>query len=538
MSVTRPAETLRRLPMRRMLVVTPFVAIAMGAAVVGARARLPDNQIAVGVHLGDLDLGGKTLVEAKPAIEQWVLRKQTTHVTLHFAPDSGLNRTWKPDAAKLGLSVNVEGTLEAAGKAGRESLAGQVGHMLTGSKPVQVTAVPAADESRLKAYLSRQIAGDVNRKPKNARFVLLKGGAFGTHHEQNGRAVDIESSAAAIKQAWAGYLSVSPTGSPSGDTPQPDKPAESTAAPPDSKGQPPTSTGSAPDPSGPEAVLTAKVIPAAVSITDLNQINSILGAKSSYVNGTPSRLGNIRIAAKHINGTLLKPGDIFSYNEIVGPREEDGGYREAPILIRGKHDTGIAGGICQTSGTLFNAVLHSGLKIVQREHHSTPIGYLPIGLDATVAYGSIDFKFQNDTGAPVYVAATLNGRELTFTLFGKEVPGRHVALVRGAFSRTGPSYVTETDRSKPVGYRHVVEGGSGGCHVTWYRIIKVDGKVVHRDVISSRYSPHPGVVLVGAGAPRPRPIKRAPGAAPLAPTVSPGSGGPAPPAQPGVAPQL
>jgi vancomycin resistance protein YoaR len=255
----------------------------------------------------------------------------------------------------------------------------------------------------------------------------------------------------------------------------------------------------------------------------------MLGAKSSYVNGTESRAGNIRIASGHINGTLLKPGDVFSYNQIVGPRNEDDGYRVAPILISGKHEKGIGGGICQTSGTLFNAVLKSGLKIVQRECHSTPIGYLPVGLDATVSYGSHDLKFQNDTDAPVYIAATMRGRELTFSIFGKKTPGREVKLVQAGSSRWGGSYTTQHDRSKPAGYRRIVERASSGGSVTWYRLIKENGKVIHRDVISSHYIGHPGIVVVGTGARVSRPAKSSPAGAGSTPAVTPGAGGPAPP---------
>jgi vancomycin resistance protein YoaR len=514
-----------------MLVITPFFVIAMGAAVMGAHAHLPDAQIAAGVHVGDLDLGGKSPDEAKPALEQWAARKQAVLLTLRFAPDSGLTKTWRPDAAKLGLAVNVESTLEAAGRAGREDVIGQISHVFSGPKVVQVAPIAVSDDKRLTVYLKRQIAAEVNRKPKSARFVLLGNGGFGTHHEQNGVTVDVDASASAVKQAWASYLAASaaPAAPAAPDRPA-DPPADGSAAAPAD-----TSTAAAQPQSqsadGPEAVLAAKIVLARLTAAELEQINTVLGAKSSYVNGTPARLGNIRIAAGHINGTLLKPGDIFSYNAIVGPRGEDGGYREAPILIRGRHDKGIAGGICQTSGTLFNAVLHSGLQIVEREHHSTPIGYLPVGLDATVSYGSLDFKFRNDTGAPVYVAAGLKGRTLTFTLFGKQVEGRHVSLYRGAYSRTGPSYDTEIDRSKPVGYRRVVEPGAGGCYVTWTRIVKVGARVVHHDVISSRYSPHPGVMVIGAR-PRPRPARRAPAASAAAP-VAPAGGAvqtqPAPP---------
>ena len=109
-------------------------------------------------------------------------------------------------------------------------------------------------------------------------------------------------------------------------------------------------------------------------------------------------------------------------------------------------------------------------------------------------------------------------------------------LVRGGSSRFGGSYTTMTDRTKPIGYRRVVERGSGGASATWYRIIKENGTVVQRDVISSHYSAHPGVVVIGTGAPVLRPNKRKPAGPGSTPTVTPGAGGPAPPVQPAGAP--
>lgn len=479
MSATDPASSVvRRLPVGRLFFTVPLIAIALGAAVLGARSHTPDDQIVRGIHVNDLDLGGKSLEEARRALELWAQKRSEARVNLHFAPDSSLSGTWKPSAAELGLGVDVAATLDAANRKGRTGVVDQIKNILTAPPTVVIAAIPMTDDHKLHLYLDGEIAKVTNRKPRDAQFLLLRGGGFGTHRDRPGLKLDIEASSAAVKQAWTAYLGAAPTTTPapSGDTPHPAPDGEL------------------------DALLTTSVVQASITQADVEKIDGVLGAKSSYVNGTPARLGNIRIAASHINGTLLRPGQIFSYNRVVGPRDEDSGYREAPILIEGRHETGVAGGICQTSGTLFNAVLKSGLKIVRRSHHSAPIGYLPLGLDATVSYGSLDFKFQNDTDAPVYIAATMHGRELTFTLFGKSDPGREVSLVRGTFARTPATFVTHSDPGKPAGYRHVEQPASGGCRVVWYRIVKNDGKVVQRDVIRSVYSPHPGVVVVGTGA--------------------------------------
>src|SRR6185436_11587408 len=92
-----------------------------------------------------------------------------------------------------------------------------------------------------------------------------------------------------------------------------------------------------------------------------------------------NRVGNIRIACKAIDGTVVLPGEVFSYNEVVGPRVPSAGYKEAPVIISGELSRGIAGGICQVSSTLYNAALLSDMAIVRRTHHGFPVHYLPAG---------------------------------------------------------------------------------------------------------------------------------------------------------------
>ena len=158
------------------------------------------------------------------------------------------------------------------------------------------------------------------------------------------------------------------------------------------------------------------------------QIDGAIGEMKTRIRGTPQRVRNVTIATSHINGTLLAPGVTFSYNDVVGKRSEEGGYEKAIIFVKGRHVEDIGGGICQTASTLYNAVLRSGLRVVRRQPHCTPVVYVPYGLDATVAYGVVDFQFRNDTDYPVYIYAKANGRSLTFRIYGKTDPNRKVAL--------------------------------------------------------------------------------------------------------------
>lgn len=468
MSISTPAtDTARGFPLRKIMTITPLVLIGLGAAVVGALARVPDGQIALNIHIGSLDLGGKSFPEAKIALERWNAEQQEMVVHLRPAPETGLQHEWKPAAKKLGLSIDVAATLDAAGKAGHESLPGEVTRWVSGSKPILLAPMLTIDNEKIQSYLKLQIVHDVNRKPKRAKFVIMDGGGFGLNHEKPGLKVDIAASTTRISDAWKKFyaLKAQPTPQVGTSTTAPVVPV----SPPSTEDTQVDATNAQDETNDkePRAELAIKTEKPDITAEDLKDIDGLIGKYASYVSGTSARANNIRLAASHINGTLLRPGQVFSYNDIVGPRDADAGYRNAPILIKGAHGEGIAGGICQTSGTLFNAVLRSGLKIVHRENHSAPIGYLPRGLDATVAYGSIDLKFENDTQSPVYLTATMDGRDLAFRLYGKTNSSRKVSLYQaGSYRRS-----------------------NGGLSTTWYRVIREEGKVVHRDVIQSSYRP-------------------------------------------------
>jgi vancomycin resistance protein YoaR len=130
-----------------------------------------------------------------------------------------------------------------------------------------------------------------------------------------------------------------------------------------------------------------------------------------------SRVNNIDLASEKINGFKLAPGEEFSFNKVVGRRTEAKGYEEAPIIIRTedgpKKGTGVGGGICQLSSTMYNAVEEGGLEVTERHMHSKNVGYVPKGEDATVAYGKVDFKFRNSKSHPIMIVVHLSERSLT-----------------------------------------------------------------------------------------------------------------------------
>jgi len=131
-----------------------------------------------------------------------------------------------------------------------------------------------------------------------------------------------------------------------------------------------------------------------------------IGQYTTYYNpGNKNRSHNIDLAAKAINNAIVFPGQVFSFNKVVGKRTREKGYLPAPVIVKGELSEGVGGGICQVSSTLFNAIDRAGLKVVQRYSHSRKVSYVPPGRDATVTWYGPDFQFQNLYSYPVLIRA-------------------------------------------------------------------------------------------------------------------------------------
>jgi vancomycin resistance protein YoaR len=202
----------------------------------------------------------------------------------------------------------------------------------------------------------------------------------------------------------------------------------------------------------------------------LKGVNGKLSQFTTVAGGTGARDNNITIAVENINGILLSPNETFSLNAAVGQRTKAKGYKEAPVFVNAKKVPGVGGGVSQVTGTLFNAAALAGMKIVEVNPHSRPVAYLPLGRDATVAYGAKDLQFKNDTGAPVLINYTFVNDRLTATLWGKTTRGQKISL-RPRAQRLAP----------------------GKIDAQLYRVTKVNGKVTAKEkLFSHAYRWKPG----------------------------------------------
>ena len=166
-----------------------------------------------------------------------------------------------------------------------------------------------------------------------------------------------------------------------------------------------------------------------ITTEDIAQIDTVLGTYSTYY--YPGDRGdNIWIAANSISNKIVKPSWTFSFNDTVGPRTWEAGYKMAGVIINGKADVDYGGGVCQVSSTLYNAVLLAGLTHVERTPHFFQSSYIGYGRDATVADGQIDFKFRNDLLHNVYLIAEASGSTLTVSVLGTraDLNGANIAV--------------------------------------------------------------------------------------------------------------
>ena len=197
------------------------------------------------------------------------------------------------------------------------------------------------------------------------------------------------------------------------------------------------------------------------------------------------RSTNLRLASEKINGTVLAPGETFSYNKTVGARTVAAGYKNAKVYESGKVVDGIGGGICQVSSTLYNAALLANLEIVERRNHQFVTSYVGAGRDATVVYGQTDFKFKNTRKYPIRIVVTTNAGILKISIFGLKEENEYTFKFNTKTVSSIP-YKTQyiEDSSLPAGTEKVEQKGANGLITETYIAKMLDGKVVSTELLS------------------------------------------------------
>ena len=197
-------------------------------------------------------------------------------------------------------------------------------------------------------------------------------------------------------------------------------------------------------------------IPPAIGTEDVDGMlfRDVLATFTATASSSKDRNTNLKLACEAINGTVLNPGDVFSYNDTLGERTAAKGYRPAPSYAGNKTVDTLGGGICQVSSTLYHCVVAAELQVVHRKNHGFLPSYMPVGLDATVSWGSIDFVFKNNSGYPVRIEASASGGKTVVSIIGTEVRDYRVELESEILSQEDYTTVYETmSADNPEGYK-------------------------------------------------------------------------------------
>ncbi len=194
---------------------------------------------------------------------------------------------------------------------------------------------------------------------------------------------------------------------------------------------------------------------------------------------------NIKLSAQAINGTFLAPGDTFSFNEILGETTAEKGYKYAPVIVNSRISQGLGGGVCQVSSTLYNAILKTGLYPKNRKPHSKPVNYVPLGLDATVSWNSIDFQFQNTLDYPIYIQSYVKENQIYVNIYSNHtLKNKAYKLKSEVYQVLPPRFQYVSKPGTPSGDKKLVRTGSPGYKVKVTRETYEKDKLQETEVIS------------------------------------------------------
>ena len=404
---------------------------------------------AAGVSLGDLDRA-----EALQAVQQAEESMLCRGIELVYGEDK-----WQAVPGELGLSIDAGAMVDQALQAGRT---GSLLHKWrerqhVAANGLDLPVVLGLDRGKLEQQVSG-LTADLTAAPRDARFHVNEDDTITIIPAQDGITVDYDSLEADLL-ALAGAAGRNAT-----------------------------------------VDLQMRIVPPNRNTSDVEKMGirgllAVFGTKFDPANR--SRSYNVKVAAAALDGVLVPPGQEFSFNEVVGPRSSEAGYKNAPIIINNEFVEGLGGGVCQVSTTLYNAVLLANLEIAARTNHSLPVSYVPRGRDATVVYQAVDFRFRNSYEEYIYIKSTVQGGTLEIKIYGNPDKGKKVELSSWDTEVLEPKVIYEEDPNLIKGEQVVKQEGARGYKVAAERTIWEGGAPVKEPLPRSYYHPINKIVAVG-----------------------------------------
>ncbi|ADI01145.1 VanW family protein [Syntrophothermus lipocalidus] len=438
-----------------LIISTVIAGLLAGLGLYGFQAVYGSDLFPPGVYIGGASVGGMDRDGAAQALDEWLRSIEPIPVT--FICGDFVYRT---NLGEIGGRVETQKVVdEVSYSVGEDSpwwnrIWSQRTQQGNRTYPVPITY----DRAKVTRVLE-SLRPQVEIQPENCQVKVNSNGTLNIVKEKEGKKLDIQATLEKL----------------------------------------PTSLNTA----GFEVPLVCKAVTPEIRAEDFQDVLELASYSTFYDSSNVDRSYNLTTAARALNGAMVPAGQEFSFNRRVGPRELKTGYREALVILGDQFAPGVGGGVCQVVSTLYNACLLAGLEIVERHNHSVAVSYVPVGLDATVNYGSKDFRFHNNTGGPVYLAARAGGGKMTVKIYGQAYFKQRIRLER-VIDQTVPFTVTEVpDKGLAPGEKKVKQAGVRGYAVRSFRIFYDEaGNVVRREALGRDvYKPLSQITLVGPALP-------------------------------------
>lgn len=391
--------------------------------------------IPAGTKVDDLDLSGTSVPEARIKIDEWAKDKlEETRVLLYNETEIPI--TLKDIGIDLDTQKTMEGTLHTSGTALPSVL--------------KVDSLKASQALQEKLEKFSRPAKDASYKIEDDKVVITPA--------ESGRTVVLDRLVSGIQKV------------PLGEVPE-------------------------------RIDIPVVEVPASVTTEAIQTLafDTVIGEfTTKFAVKEKNRSSNLTAAAKALDRKVIRPGETFSFNDTVGPREPGTGYKDAYVIINGEYVLGTGGGVCQVSSTLYNAVLLGNLGVVERMPHAVAVSYVPTGQDATVNYPNIDFKFKNDTDSLVYLRTDLKPGVLTFRIWGKKTE-KSVRIERQVEKEIAYKTVRRLDPKLLAGRIVQEQTGSKGLVVNTWKVIRDgSGNETKQFLGRDSYAPANRILRVGS----------------------------------------
>lgn len=417
------------------------------------RAAMEGETFYPGVSVDGVALGGLTMEQARELLSGTEPAGGGSFaVTVHID-----NRSWVIDSGMVPMTRNLEETLMKAWAFGRQNTTAiRVSHITPlqerfndaqtlASNPVSFSTSLSYDAEAVRS-LTDQIAAQVNVAPVSADVTAfdLNTKTFSFSEDQNGVYLSAD-------ELYERVMAQLATGESVGTV-----------------------------------EMSSATIIAEVTKTELMNSFRRISTFSTSTTSSKNRNTNIQLSAEAINGSVVNPGETFSFNRATGQRTAEKGYKEATAISGGATRPEVGGGVCQTSSTLFNAVARANLTIVSRSPHAWPSSYVQEGMDATVNWPNLDFQFRNDTKWPIYIVAWYENRKVTVEIYGMSLGDGVTIDLESKCIQTlkAPSETKEEQNtSLPAGTRQVKVNARDGSVWETYQVWYQNGVEVKRELL-------------------------------------------------------